>query len=121
MKATFKKYILNFKQPGGTSRGVLHSKETYFLKLSDKNRTGIGECGLFKGLSADDRPDYEEKLIWLCDHLHLDIDYLMEELIEFPSIQFGLEQALLSVKSQNKFELFPSEFTKGKDGIPING
>lgn len=121
MTASYKKYILNFKQPGGTSRGVLHTKETYFLKLNVKNRIGIGECGLFKGLSADDRPDYEDKLKWLCDHLHLDVDYLLNELLEFPSIQFGLEQALLSLKSENKFELFPSEFTKGNDTIPING
>ena len=41
--------------------------------------------------------------------------------MEFPSIQFGLEQALLSVKSKNPFELFSSGFTKGTDSISING
>lgn len=48
-------------------------------------------------------------------------DFLLQQLIEFPSIQFGLEQALLSIKSQDPFELFSSEFTKGTDAIPING
>ena len=38
MKASYKKYILNFKQPGGTSRGVLHTKETYFLLLHDEDK-----------------------------------------------------------------------------------
>ncbi|MFV0566862.1 MAG: o-succinylbenzoate synthase, partial [Flavobacteriaceae bacterium] len=51
MKATYHKYILNFKQPAGTSRGVLKTKETWFLVLSEKGKTGIGECGLFRGLS----------------------------------------------------------------------
>jgi len=121
MKATFQKYILNFKQPSGTSRGVLRTKDTYFLFISDENNEGIGECGLFRGLSIDDRDDYEEKLQWLCDNINLEAQLLLKELSEFPSIQFGLEQALLSLKSKDKFELFPSKFSKGQDSIPING
>ncbi|NOQ91846.1 MAG: o-succinylbenzoate synthase [Flavobacteriaceae bacterium] len=121
MKATFKKYILNFKQPGGTSRGVLHTKETYFLILEKNQKIGIGECALFKGLSVDDRPDYEDKLQWLCNNIQLDKDFLLGELLEFPSIQFGLEQALLSINCDDKFELFPSNFTKGNNAIAING
>jgi len=121
MKATYKKYSLNFKQASGTSRGVLKIKETYFLKLVGENKIGFGECGLFKGLSVDDKPNYEEKLAWLCANIHLNKDFLLEELIEYPSIQFGLEQALLSLKSENIFELFPSKFTQSKDDINING
>lgn len=121
MQASFKKYILNFKQASGTSRGVLRTKETYFLFLNKNGRTGVGECGVFRGLSIDDRPDYEEKLRWLCTNINADLSFLLSEFIEFPSIQFGLEQALLSLKSTNKFNLFPSKFTLGEDSIPING
>jgi len=121
IKATFKNYILQFKLPGGTSRGVLHTKETFFLKIIKDQNIGIGECAVFKGLSVDDRPDYEEKLQWLCDHIHLDKEFLLNELLEFPSIQFGLEQALLSLKSKDPFELFSSRFTEGTDSISING
>jgi len=121
MKAIYQKYTLNFKQASGTSRGVLHTKETYFLKLIDNQKTGIGECGLFKGLSIDDRSDYDEKLQWLCANINRDIESLLNELIEFPSIQFGLEQAFLSLKSYSQFELFPSKFTQSKDAINING
>ncbi len=121
MKATFRKYILNFKQASGTSRGILRTKETFFLIISDNEKEGVGECGLFRGLSIDDRPNFEGKLRWLCENINLEIDFLLTELIEFPSIQFGLEQAILSLKSKSKFELFPSEFTKGNDSIPING
>lgn len=121
MKAFFQKYILNFKQASGTSRGVLRTKETYFLKVVDGDKVGYGECAVFKGLSADDRPDYEAKLIWLCENINRNIDELLKEHTEFPSIQFGLEQAFISVKSENPFELFPSKFTKSEDSIKING
>lgn len=121
MKASFKKHILNFKQASGTSRGVLKTKTTYFLLLNDDGKKGIGECGVFKGLSVDDRPDYEEKLQWLCDHIQRDLDFLLKELTEFPSIQFGLEMAIKSLESKDSFKLFPSKFTKSKDVIPING
>ncbi|MDC9721444.1 MAG: o-succinylbenzoate synthase [Urechidicola sp.] len=121
MKATFQKYILNFKQASGTSRGILRTKETYFLFITKNGKRGVGECGLFRGLSIEDKPDYEEKLQWLCDNINLEKDFLLSEFKEFPSIQFGLEQALLSLKSKQPFELFPSVFTKGKESIPING
>jgi len=121
MKATYFKHQLQFKRPSGTSRGVLTYKETWFIQLENTTRIGIGECGMFKGLSIDDRQDFEAKLAWTCEHINLGLDVLLAELIEFPSIQFGLEMAFLSVSRQNKFELFPSDFTKGKDAIPING
>lgn len=118
---SYKKYILNFKQASGTSRGVLKTKETWFLILNSESKQGIGECALFRGLSADDRPDYEEKLQWLCENINNSLDDLLPELIEFPSIQFGLETAIKSLEGQNKFELFPSKFTQGQDSILING
>lgn len=121
MKASFQKYILDFKRPSGTSRGVLTEKETWFLKLEENGKIGYGECGILRGLSVDDRPDYQEKLEWLCANINDDKQALLQEHIEFPSIQFGLEIALQSLKNENPFILFPSEFTKGKHAIPING
>ena len=76
MKATYSKYILNFKKPSGTSRGVILEKETWFIFLDDKDKKGIGECGILRGLSIDDRPDYEEKLQWTCANIHLGKDLL---------------------------------------------
>ncbi|WP_040249372.1 o-succinylbenzoate synthase [Psychroserpens mesophilus] len=121
MTASFQQYILQFKNPSGTSRGILKTKETWFIILKGDGKTGIGECGLFRGLSSDDRSDYVEKLQWVCDHIKLGLDELLSDLIEFPSIQFGLEQAFKSLESESPFELFPSEFTRGKASIPING
>ena len=121
IQATYQKYILNFKRPSGTSRGVLKTKETWFIILNDNNQKGIGECGILRSLSVDDRPDYEEKLKWVCDNINLGLDILLIKTIEFPSIQFGLEQAFLSLKCKRPFDLFPSDFTNGKHSIPING
>ncbi|GIJ96095.1 o-succinylbenzoate synthase [Capnocytophaga stomatis] len=121
MKAFYKKHILDFKRPSGTSRGVLTQKETYFLTITDGEKQGIGECGLLKTLSFDDRPDYEDTLQWVCDNISLGEEYLLEKLPEFPSIQFGVEQAFRSLISDNEYILFASDFTLGKASIPING
>lgn len=121
MKASYHKHILEFKRPSGTSRGVLTTKETWFIILRDNAKVGVGECGILRTLSIDDRPNYEEKLKWVCDNIHLELQALLAELIEWPSIQFGLEQAFLSLASKNPFLLFPSEFTNSQEAINING
>ncbi len=121
ISATFHKYILHFKIPSGTSRGVLKTKETWFLVLEKDGKKGFGECGLFRGLSIDDRPDFEQKLQWVCQRINLGLDDLLLKTIEFPSIQIGLEQAFLSLQSNSSFELFPSKFSESNRGIDING
>jgi o-succinylbenzoate synthase len=121
MEASYKKYTLDFKVPSGTSRGVLTQKETWFLVLRHDGRFGIGECGILRGLSIDDVPDYEEKLAWTCQNIHLGLEPLLDGLTEYPSIQFGLEQAFLSVGANDPFELFPSDFTQKQAPISING
>ena len=118
--AKFYPYTLNFKRPSGTSRGVLNTKETYFIEVFEDDKKGIGECALFRGLSFDDDDDYEAALEWTCRNISLSIDDLREELVNHPSIIFGVEQALLNLQHQNEF-YFPSEFTEGKDSIKING
>ena len=124
IKASYKKYFLKFKTPGGTSRGVLHEKESWFIFVYDDKKPkikGIGECGLFRGLSSDDRPDYEEKIDEVSKSISVNKFWLEEGLTKFPSIKFGLETALLDLKNKGKKIIYPSEFTKGNASIPING
>lgn len=121
MKATYHQYFLNFKRPSGTSRGVMTTKETWFIKLEHKGKIGVGECGILRGLSIDDRSNYEKKLKWVCENIHLGLKTLLADLVEFPSIQFGLETAFKSVDSDETFLLFPSAYIQGLDAIPING
>ncbi|MDG4654289.1 o-succinylbenzoate synthase [Chryseobacterium arthrosphaerae] len=120
MEANYLKYLLEFKRPSGTSRGVLLDKETFILEIAENGKKGVGECAIFRGLSYDDRPDYEEKLKWLCENIEKDPSYLKEELKEFPSLWFGYEQAVLNLKYGGNL-YFPSEFTEGKSAITING
>jgi o-succinylbenzoate synthase len=120
MKAEYSKYLLEFKRPSGTSRGVLLEKETFILEISESGKKGIGECAIFRGLSFDDRPDYEDQLKWLCENIQQESEFLKEELKEFPSIWFGYEQAVLNLKNGENL-YFPSEFTEGKTPIVING
>jgi L-alanine-DL-glutamate epimerase-like enolase superfamily enzyme len=96
-------------------------KETWFIVIEHDGKKGIGECGILRGLSCDDRPDYEEKLAWTCANIHLGKDLLWEALLEFPSIQFGVEMAFQSLVSETPYLLFPSDFTQGQKSIPING
>lgn len=121
MKASYQKYILEFKRPSGTSRGVMTKKETWFLMLERDGKRGIGECGILRSLSFDDRPDYQDRLEWVCENIELGPERLWEELRDYPSIQFGVEMAFRSLKVQSPFLLFPSEFTSGNAAIPING
>ncbi len=121
MKATYKKHVLNFKTPSGTSRGILKTKETWFLILEDGDKKGIGECGILRGLSYDDRPEYEQTLQWTCENISQGKDKLWEALTEYPSIQFGVEMAFRSLESSDPFMLHPSDFTESKESIAING
>lgn len=119
--AKFVRYVLNFYRPAVTSRGTMEVKETWYLFLEQDHKKGIGECGMLRGLSCDDRPDFEDKLQWVCDNIHLGKETLYAALREFPAIQFGVEQAFLSLSQEHPAILFPSDFTSGKSGIPING
>lgn len=123
MKASTIPYSLQFKTPGGTSRGVLSSKDTWFLRLEKNNREGWGEIGMFRGLSSDDLPQFEAKLAEVIELLEANVreEQLLSQLQDWPSIRFGVEQAFLSLRSSNPFTLFDSEFVRGKNSIAING
>lgn len=122
LKATCFPYQLLFKEPAGTSRGVLHSKETWFLSLSHAGHTSVGECAVFRGLSCDDRPDYGERLEELCRRISHGETPRPEQWADYPSIRFGLETALGRLEAELRGEAYlASPFTEGQDSIPING
>ncbi len=124
LQLSYKKHIFNFKRPAGTSRGVLRHKTSYFLTVWDTENPevkGIGECSTIKGLSPDPWHDYEYTLNEMQKHPDpMDI-WLNEGLKNFPSIRFGLETALIDMHRGGQQVLFPSDFTRSKKGIPING
>ena len=113
--------LLHFKQPAGTSRGVYTTRKIWLVQLSDGEKSGIGECAPLPDLSCDVLSDeiYEQKLndfCWdLCQTGKIDV----EAVRDYPSMLFGLETALLNLHNGNL--LFDTPFSRGEEGIPING
>ena len=125
LKYTLSKKILHFKQPAGTSRGVYTTRKIWLVRLTDGERTGMGECAPLPDLSCDAMTDeaYEDKLRQFCERLTGDspqdkVDVL-ESMRPYPSMLFGLETALLNLRNGNL--LFDTPFSRGEEGIPING
>jgi len=124
LKSRLYKHQLLFKQPAGTSRGVLHHKMAYYLMLNhslNPEIIGIGECGTIPGLSYDDKPGYEVRLNQLVNDINKMGHLPAFTPGEWPSIDFALETALLDLASGGKRLLFDTSFTRGRESIPING
>jgi len=133
MEIRWHKHRLDFTFKAGTSRGVLTFKDTWYLIGKDKDLVFYGECGPLKGLSPDDRPDFESKLNFVCLHLNSrsvsawNTEGFIESLIPelhlsaFPSIIMGLETLHADYMHKGKKEIFNSTFYKYGTPIPING
>ena len=121
MIASHKEHNLQFKFPAGTSRGVLLQKPSSFLLIEKDGFTGIGECSTIPNLSIDNQDTYSQKLDEVCRILNEGCDSSLIDLSAYPSIAFGLETAFLDLAAKGSKQLFPSLFTEGKVGIPING
>jgi len=115
MKANWSKRSLAFKRPAGTSRGILKSRDVWFITFSENGITGIGECAPLPGLSLDRFDQIESKLDEICNNPGLFLNDL-SQLSGFPSIRFGLEMAHIDLKNgggQNYYGQF--------DSLDING
>ena len=124
LKASIDSRELIFKEPGGTSRGVLTSKRSYFIHIWKKSTppiVGVGECSILSNLSPDDRPELEEKLQWTAENIQYVIDNGFQDLQEWPAILFAVETALLDLNNGGNGIYFKSDFTSGEKYIPING
>lgn len=121
---SYSKHTLQFKQPSGTSRGILTEKKCWILELKDNDSglIGKGECSIIEGLSPDYLSDsnYEEKL----NDLQKQVDFYIEhpsKFNDFPSILMGLEMCIFDLVNGGNQIYFPSAFTKSEKSIPING
>ncbi len=121
MRLAYAPYILNFKFPAGTSRGVLTEKPTFFIKVFDEkdpSKFGIGECTVFPGLSPEADGNYGYKLIEVLADMALGKE---TDLTGYSSTIFGLEQDFRDFDGGCNHVYFPSDFTKGETSIEING
>ncbi|WP_339699338.1 o-succinylbenzoate synthase [Algoriphagus aquimarinus] len=135
-KITFEylKRTLIFKFDAGTSRGVLKTKDVFWIKAFHSDRPeiiGWGEAAPLAKLSLDDRPDFEEVLRKTLDQmsqLHFgsgeeNVLNQLKELIPFelPSIRFALETAILDLSKGGNRKILGDGFYKGEKAIAING
>ena len=122
MKITIHPYLLHFKQPAGTSRGVYKTRRVWYLHAFDETtkRHGYGECAPLPNLSCDDIQNYEEVLKEHCLQVEDTerLDY--EALRNYPSMLFGLETAIQHLHA-GSLQLWNTPFAAGQAGIPING
>jgi o-succinylbenzoate synthase len=120
-QASYRKHVLEFKKPAGTSRGVLLEKPSFFIEVMDSIRwkIGVGECSILPGLSIDDVPDLEDVITTGIQAFNE--TGALEIPDAFPALKFAWESAILDVGNGRGGLLFPSDFTEGKKGIPING
>ena len=121
IKAKVARIDLQFIAPGKTSRGILNSKPSWLFILEQNGYSGIGECSVIPGLSHEYKDGYEQKIHEIAGKINSGVIPSMDDLDDFPSIRFGLETALLDLKHESQGILYPSAFTRGENGIHING
>ena len=142
MDIKFDHKIFQFKNPSGTSRGVLTEKQAWFIRINENGKTGLGECSVIPGLSPDfESSDQYEKLLTklqvLASVVNLtDFEDLKEydlltaikgkttiysEFEKFPSLLFGFESAILNWAGGQTELYFDTPFYSGEQNIPING
>lgn len=123
-QASYQAYQLHFKEPGGTSRGVLLSKMSYFVKVwrtEFPEVKGIGECSILPGLSPDDKPNLTQMLDWCCNNVNEIAGDYHDKLKEWPAIRFAFEMAFRDLEMGGRRIYYDSEFVHGSRSIPING
>ena len=133
MRFTWQKHQLQFNFPAGTSRGVLTCKTLWLISFSHQGKTGIGECSIIEGLTPFYENDVQfESLIKQCleplnsfggtpRELLNKLDEINPSLKQYAPILFAIECALFSWLSENNNILFDNSFSRGTNGIPING
>jgi O-succinylbenzoate synthase len=133
MSVSIRRHLLQFKQPSGTSRGVLLDKPSWFFESVHPNGKLVqGECSVISGLSPDFtiESDYQETLNRAAQQLSHFIDERLDPLVflkkttedwfQYPSILFGMEMFVLRWCNGGKY-LFDNDVTRGERPIPING
>ncbi|MES2555691.1 MAG: o-succinylbenzoate synthase [Bacteroidota bacterium] len=125
LQASFEAHTLLFKQPSGTSRGILTEKKLWLIRIwlaADKSIIGTGECSIIPGLSPDFTTveDYEQELLKITGnptHFLQNPQLLSNK----PSLLFGLETAFIDWKNGGEGDFFDTAFSRGERSIPING
>jgi O-succinylbenzoate synthase len=132
LKASYCKHTLNFKFDAGTSRGILKTKDTFYIKLFNSNNPdlfGLGEASPLKGLSIDFKEDFELFFQVFIEKFNQEnfeaieiVEILYSPLFDkWPSIRFAFEMAFLDYKNGGIRTIYANDFSLGKAEVEING
>ena len=134
LEFSYLKRTLQFRFEAGTSRGVMRTRDVYWIKVhrkGDLDQVGWGEAAPLAGLSPDFGPDFEGQLKGVLQQASARTWDLAEEnclqqvseLVPFslPSIRFGLETALLDLGKGGRKRILANAFFDQGTPIPING
>lgn len=128
-------YPLQFIRPAGTSRGVMHLKNSWFITIALDGTEGTGEISIIEGLSNEwtTLAEFEVAISKFVSVIEAyfkekrllprwnELGTLIPELNHYPSILFGMETALLDWENGGNSIIFNNTFSTGKRKIPING
>lgn len=133
LKASFSKRTFHFSFPARTSRGAVHKKDSWFLKIwneKDPGLFGLGEAGPLPWLSAEKASQVEAELNETIKHIESlgngDFGSLktIHEALDFSqlssSVSLAVEVALLDLAGGGKRKIFDNGFFSGTP-VPING
>jgi o-succinylbenzoate synthase len=123
-----KSHTLNFHFEAGTSRGVLTQKTSYFVRIEQDERVGIGEAGPLPGLSPEFEDDCNARFQAILDDLPAiptslnEIPAYVENIpFQFPSLRMAMEMALIDWIQEGNGQYFTNSFSTIESPIPING
>ena len=122
LKASFYPYTLRFAFTARTSREVFHEKLTYILKVSDGEKTGVGEVAVFPSLqpSFKDRKTFERELQNVSDQIADIAEF--GHLPENSAISFGVETALCDLfHGGTRLPFGVNDWNSGLKSLSING
>ena len=141
LHATWAKKTFHFNFRARTSRGAMLTRDSWIIKMAWKDQpacVGLGEAGPLPGLSQEAGDTFEEtlsKFVDLFNHAGIDrkqlahadwksasrlVQEICPAVVQFPSVLFGLETALLDLHHGGRRMLFSNDFVQGV-AIPING
>lgn len=97
---SFKEHTAIFREPGGTSRGILYEKPSWILKLQHPDYTlaGYGEISIIPGLSVESKSEVESFLTKNKSFNEATLNNLLNS--TSPAIRFALEMAKKSLDCQ---------------------
>lgn len=121
LKAELIPYKLKFAFTARTSRETFREKLTYFIKITDGNKSGIGEIAFFPSLqpSFSNLKNFERELNDIVENIN---DFISGYLPENSAIRFGLETAFGDLENGGNHAPFgENSWSKGERFFLING